>query len=71
MQKRLGQHGLKQRVMHLPTSCPLAVIVVSKSAMLHAPVVHQRISRAAVKANNFAVCVEHAQVGDAADIEYA
>ena len=39
--------------------------------MLHAPVVHQRITRAAVKANDFAVGVEHAQVGDTADIEYA
>lgn len=33
--------------------------------------VHQRITRAAVKANDFAIGVQHAQVGDAADIEYA
>ena len=39
--------------------------------MLHAPMVHQRITRAAVKTNDFAIGMQHAQVGDTADIEYA
>ena len=71
LQKRFSQHSLKQRDMNLPTSCPLPVIVVSMTAVLQAPMVHQRITRAAVKTNNFAIGVQHTQVGDTADIEYA
>ena len=39
--------------------------------MLHAPIVHQSITRAAVKANDISFGLEHAQVGDTADVEYA
>jgi hypothetical protein len=57
--------------MYVTSSSPLTIIVIGKPTVLHAPIVHQSITRAAVKANDISVGMEHAQVGDTADIEYA
>ena len=57
--------------MYVTSSSPLTIIVIGKPTVLHAPIVHQSITRAAVKANDISFGLEHAQVGDTADVEYA
>ena len=57
--------------MYVTSSSPLTIIVIGKPTVLHAPIVHQSITRAAVKANDISFGLQHAQVGDTADIEYA
>ena len=57
--------------MYVTSSSPLTIIVIGKPTVLHAPIVHQSITRAAVKANDISFGLEHAQVGDTADVEHA
>ena len=43
--------------MDLAASGPLATIVIGKPTVLHAPVVHQRVSGSAIEADDIAMCV--------------
>ena len=71
MQERLGQHGLQQRFNHVAASAPCTVVVKGIACVCLAPVVEQCVARAAVKTQHIAIGVQHAEVGNAANVQHA